>query len=113
MSVKFGNQAMFEVHSTQGDKLHYFDFINGAWHFVEYLTSGASWVLEYSSAIPSVSFPSCEVPPPSAFDQIFIIPPSADITQVWMIAFTLPLILWLTAWGFGVVINMFRDADKY
>lgn len=44
----------------------------------------------------------------SDLSRVFNVPAAADITQAWMIAFTLPLILWLTAWGFGVVVNMFK-----
>lgn len=59
-----------------------------------------------------ISLPVCD--PALAgvtLSDIFSIPSTPDVTQAWMIAFTLPLILWLTAWGFGVVVNMFSHKD--
>ena len=57
-----------------------------------------------------ISLPSCD--PALAgvtLSDIFSLPVSPDLATVWMLGFSLPLILWLVAWGFGVVINMFRD----
>lgn len=36
------------------------------------------------------------------------IPNSADVAQAWMLGFGLPMICFLAAWGFGVVISMFK-----
>lgn len=45
---------------------------------------------------------------PLTLSDIFSAPAVPDVATAWSIAFTLPLILWLTAWGFGVVVNMFK-----
>lgn len=41
--------------------------------------------------------------------QIFSMPASPDVATAWMLGFSLPMICYLAAWGFGVVINMFKD----
>lgn len=72
------------------------------------LTGGQAWIfahpLKLTQCDPMVWGVNMET--------IFNVPASVDLTQAWMIAFTLPLILWLTAWGFGVVVNMFRRDDS-
>lgn len=40
---------------------------------------------------------------------IFTMPLAEDLTQMWMLGFTLPMITYLTAWGYGVVINWFNE----
>jgi hypothetical protein len=40
---------------------------------------------------------------------IFTTPVAADLQQMWMLGFATPLIAYLTAWGYGVVINWFND----
>ncbi len=40
---------------------------------------------------------------------IFSTPSSTEIIQAFSAGITLPLICWLTAWGFGVVVNWFRE----
>lgn len=42
---------------------------------------------------------------------LFAVPDSATVQSAWMAGFSLPVILWLVAWGFGVVINMFRSNE--
>lgn len=43
----------------------------------------------------------------STLTTVFNIPASADIAKSWMIGFGLPMILYLTSWGYGAVIRMF------
>lgn len=40
---------------------------------------------------------------------LFAQPDPATIQQAFMAGFSLPLILWLSAWGFGVVVNWFNS----
>lgn len=40
---------------------------------------------------------------------IFTMPLAADLGQMWMLGFSLPIIAYLTAWGYGVVINWFKE----
>lgn len=68
------------------------------------LTGGQSWAFAHPLTLMQCDPITWGV----SMDTIFNLPASVDLTQAWMIAFTLPLILWLTAWGFGVVVNMFR-----
>lgn len=112
MSVKFGSDPVLETTATQGDKIHFYQHLNGTqWVWSEYSTSGAAWTLQYHSPMPAISFTPCDPMLSVTLNSLFTIPAPADITQAWMIAFTLPLILWLTAWGFGVVVNMFSHKD--
>ena len=43
---------------------------------------------------------------------IFNMPLAADLSQLWMVGFSLPIIIYLTAWGFGVVINWFKPINE-
>jgi len=49
---------------------------------------------------------------PSIMD-IFTIPLTADLQQMWMLGFSTPLIAYLTAWSYGVVINWFNDRKHH
>ncbi len=40
---------------------------------------------------------------------IFTIPVVGDLQQMWMLGFSLPIITYLSSWGFGVVINWFKE----
>jgi len=40
---------------------------------------------------------------------IFTIPLAGDLQQMWMLGFSLPIITYLTTWGYGVVINWFNE----
>jgi hypothetical protein len=40
---------------------------------------------------------------------IFTIPVAGDLQQMWMLGFGLPVIAYLAAWGYGVVINWFNE----
>jgi len=40
---------------------------------------------------------------------IFTMPVAEDLQQMWMLGFSLPIITYLTAWGYGVVINWFNE----
>jgi len=40
---------------------------------------------------------------------IFTIPVSGDLQQMWMLGFGLPVIAYLSAWAYGVVINWFKE----
>jgi len=40
---------------------------------------------------------------------IFTMPLAEDLQQMWMLGFSLPIITYLTAWGYGVVINWFNE----
>ncbi|PPD46036.1 MAG: hypothetical protein CTY16_09535 [Methylobacter sp.] len=42
---------------------------------------------------------------------IFAMPVAGDLQQMWMLGFGLPVIAYLTAWAFGVVINWFSDKE--
>lgn len=39
---------------------------------------------------------------------IWAVPAVADVSAIWALAFSLPLIVYLMAWSCGVVINMFK-----
>lgn len=71
------------------------------------LTANASWTYSHPLKLAQCDPLLWNVDLASVFN----LPASPDLATVWMIGFTLPLILWLTAWGFGVVVNMFND-DK-
>lgn len=43
---------------------------------------------------------------------IFTMPLAADLAQMWMLGFGLPVITYLTAWGYGVVINWFKEKHR-
>lgn len=38
---------------------------------------------------------------------IFNIPPSADLLQMWELGFGLPILCYMTAWAYGSIINFF------
>lgn len=38
---------------------------------------------------------------------IFNMPLSSDMLQMWELGFSLPVLCYLVAWGYGTVINMF------
>lgn len=41
---------------------------------------------------------------------IFSMPIASDLLQMWELGFGLPVLCYLVAWGYGVIINMFaRD----
>jgi len=40
---------------------------------------------------------------------IFTMPVAEDLQQMWMLGFSLPIIAYLTAWSYGVVINWFNE----
>lgn len=40
---------------------------------------------------------------------LFAMPDADTIRTVFIAGFSLPLILWLTAWGFGTVVNWFNS----
>lgn len=40
---------------------------------------------------------------------IFTMPLQADLQQMWMTGFELPIIAYLAAWAYGAVINWFND----
>lgn len=44
---------------------------------------------------------------------IFTMPLAEDLAQMWMLGFSMPIITYLTAWGYGVVINWFSDKKRY
>lgn len=44
---------------------------------------------------------------------IFTMPLAGDLSQMWMLGFSMPIITYLTAWGYGVVINWFSDKKRY
>jgi hypothetical protein len=43
--------------------------------------------------------------------QIFTIPVTEDLQQMWMIGFALPVICYLTAWAYQSVISWFEKGD--
>lgn len=44
---------------------------------------------------------------------IFTMPLAADLQQMWMLGFSTPIIAYLTAWGYGVVINWFDERNGH
>lgn len=45
---------------------------------------------------------------------LFAWPESDQMVQAWMAGFTIPMICYLAAWGFGVVVNFFKpENDRY
>lgn len=51
------------------------------------------------------------VPAPSV-DDLFLIPPIADMQELFLTGFSIPLIVYLTCWGYGVVINWFNREES-
>ena len=45
--------------------------------------------------------------------EVFAMPLAEDSQQMWMAGFSLPVIAYLTAWAFGVVINWFTNEPKH
>lgn len=43
---------------------------------------------------------------------IFTMPLAEDLSQMWMLGFSMPIIAYLTAWGYGVVINWFNEKHR-
>lgn len=43
---------------------------------------------------------------------IFAQPIAADLAELWMVGFSLPIIVYLSAWAFGVVINWFKPQPE-
>lgn len=76
---------------------------------------------EYAQVIPVISPQDCTAIDPGAYlinlasssqpslQDIFDIPLAADLLQMWELGFGLPMLCYLTAWGYGVVINFFND----
>ena len=48
----------------------------------------------------------------TTIEQIFQIPESADLGLMFQTSFVLVLVLWLTSWGFGVVVNYFNPKHE-
>ncbi|MGZ5009685.1 MAG: hypothetical protein ACXV74_01850 [Methylobacter sp.] len=44
---------------------------------------------------------------------IFTMPIASDLAQMWSLGFSLPVICYLTAWGYGVVINWFNERHDH
>jgi hypothetical protein len=44
---------------------------------------------------------------------IFTMPIASDLAQMWFLGFGLPVICYLTAWGYGVVINWFNERHDH
>ena len=43
---------------------------------------------------------------------IFAMPVAEDVAKLWVTGFSLPLVVYLVAWGFGVVINWFKPEHE-
>lgn len=43
---------------------------------------------------------------------LFATPDSEGVRQAFMAGLSLPLILWLSAWGFGVAVNWFNERQQ-
>lgn len=84
---------------------------NGLWSIMTYALTPSGKVLQTALAAPSgvARFPPCDPTQYLTYTDVFTIPGSPDVATAWMIGFSLPLILYLTAWGFGVVIGMFSN----
>jgi len=48
-----------------------------------------------------------------SMQDIFAIPLAEDMVQMWSLGFGLPMICYLSAWGFGVLLNMLSDTKPY
>lgn len=44
--------------------------------------------------------------------QIFAMPELEDAGAIWLAGFSLPMIVYLVAWGFGVVVNFFKPENE-
>jgi hypothetical protein len=42
---------------------------------------------------------------------IFAIPIAEDLQQMFTVGFSIPVVAYLTAWGYGVVINWFNERE--
>lgn len=99
VSAKFAGQV-FEVHATAGDKVHLYEFVNGAWYLSEYLTNTGSWILGYQVPVGVVGFPSCVVDI-TPFDP-------ATFAAFWSVAMTFTLGVYLLAKNAGIILQMIR-----
>jgi len=43
---------------------------------------------------------------------IFVIPLASDLQSMWLAGFGTPVIAYLTAWGMGILINMFQSRNS-
>lgn len=84
---------------------------------IEVAGSNLTAVGEYSEACAGYALMSAqEFASTPTLAALFAQPDSATIQQAFTAGFSLPLILWLTAWGFGVVVNWFNsraDTETY
>lgn len=43
---------------------------------------------------------------------LFAWPDPSDLGQIWLVGFSLPMIVYLAAWGFGKVVNYFNPEHE-
>lgn len=85
---------------------------SGYWYTQVYHLANGTKTLESQNWIysPTVQagFPPCDPTQFISFTDAFRIPVSGDVATVWMLGFGIPMMLYLAAWGYGVVLGMFN-----
>lgn len=92
--------VVFEVHSAAGDRIHMFEFFNGAWNISEYSTVGGTWGLVYNAQLSTINFPAC-TPAATAFDPVLA-------GGLWMFGITMVLGVYLLSKNVGIILSMIR-----
>lgn len=65
-------------------------------------------IIDMANCITLVAVPVREHGENVSFFDVFSVPIANDLQELWMVGFSLPLIVYLTCWAYGVVINWFR-----
>lgn len=74
------------------------------------LSQAANVFISHSGILPLR--PCDPLTSPVTLSNIFSLPAATpDVATVWMLGFSLPVICYLAAWGFGIVVNMFWHRD--
>jgi hypothetical protein len=60
-----------------------------------------------------LAVPASEYSELPSLTQIFTIPVAADLQEMWMLGFALPIICYLTAWGYQSLISWFEKGEHH
>ncbi len=110
MSVKFGADPVLETSATNGvDKIHFYDWVNGAWYWSEWSTTGGAWTFQYHSPMPVITFPDCVVDPAAAAAAQLLNSTPTQILNVFGFGFGAVMLFWFL--GFVIAVAM-RAIEK-
>ena len=81
------------------------------------IQSGTGFLIQSSQPIDSCTdyalLHISEYASQATLQNIFTVPIVGDLQEMWMLGFSLPVIAYLTAWAYGVVINWFNREPGY